>query len=216
MATAADSSKTHAETTLELHDVSEASLPDVRARLLANAATLLHVTLVQPGFGRPLDLTDLPWHTLARLRNLSLQRFQVPASLLAHPTLESLRLVTCPIVGAESVHVGPSLAALELVDCNPEVATLHVDGPALTSFVLSQDEDAAESNFATVRFACPGLQALRFRAALAVDLVFVGPFPALAAANIQLQAGAYGGPVVDVSAAESAALLAAAAPFAAP
>jgi hypothetical protein len=181
-------------------DLTPAAASALPARLLDLRATLRDLALDQPGYGKRIDLVALPWQDFVHLEVLSLRRCKVAAALLGHPHLRTLRLKECEIVGVADVHVGGLMESIELLDCNAEIATLYLDGAALTALTLSQDEDAAESTFGVVRLACPGLQKLRVRSALPLKLVFTGDFPLLHAQGVDLEAEPYPRPTVDVEA----------------
>lgn len=188
------------ETTLSLLEISGTTAEAIAAQVQAHAAALREVTLSLKGYARHLDLSAFPWESLVQLESLTLRRFRVPAALLAHPHVRTLKLHECRIGAAAEVHTGPHLETLECIDCNPEVETLVIEGPKFTAFDFRQDQDAAESGFATVRFACPNLQSVHFRAEVPARLEFVGTFPLLRAENLRVTAGNFATPTLDVSA----------------
>lgn len=187
------------ETTLTLLEISGITAEAIGAQLQAHASTLREVTLSLKGYARHLDLSAFPWESLVHLETVTLRRFRVPAALLAHLGVRTLKLHECRIGAAAEVHTGPHLETLEFIDCNPEVETLVIEGPKFTAFDFRQDQDAAESGFATLRLACPNLQALHFRAEVPARLEFVGTFPLLRAENLRVMAGQFATPALDVS-----------------
>lgn len=183
--------------TLQRLEITASSADDLVVELTAHAATLRDVTLTLKGRAKHLDLTAVPWQALCQLQTLTLRRFKVAADVLTLPTLQTLHLRECKLRGGDVVRLGRSLVQVELVDCNPDATELQIVSDALQAFVLSQDEDAAECQFAVIELAAPRLTTLHVRSALATRLVCTGALPNLA--DVQLVAGQYGKLEVDVA-----------------
>lgn len=165
------------------------------------AATIVRLELHLCDGWTEIDAIDFA--AAPRLTSLALTRVRVAASVLAHPTLETLKLQECFVgrgsAGQDELRVGPRLRSLTLSDCNVYVKRLIVEGESFAQFSLMLDEDAAEHSFENIVFRGPGITRVQHRAEWPTRIEFVGELPALKSAGVWIAAGNYSKPTVDVS-----------------
>jgi len=183
---------------LGLQDIEAATPEQLQQLLEAHAPALRSLWLTAKDYGH-LDLTGVSWKRLSNLADVSLKRCRVSAELLQHPALGRISLEQCSISQAEEVVLGPTVQTLNLIDSNPRVGRLKIEGSKFWFFTLSQDEDSAEASFDVIEFRSPTLTRVRHKAEYPTELIFAGEFPALKSKNVQIEAGNYSCPRVDVS-----------------
>ncbi|HEX8703160.1 MAG TPA: hypothetical protein VF815_30265 [Myxococcaceae bacterium] len=177
----------------------EAVTPEQIQQLLEAYAPALRSLRLSPKEYGQLDLTAVSWNRLSKLEGVSLQSCEVSAELLQHPTLERISLERCSVSQADEVVLGPKVQTLDIIDSNPRVGRLKIEGNKFWFFTLSQDEDYSEASFDVIEFRSPTLTRVRHKAEYPTELIFAGEFPALKSKNVQIEAGNYSCPRVDVS-----------------
>lgn len=123
--------------TLALEDIDTAAPEQVQQLLEAHAPALRSLRLGMKGHA---DLTAVPWEKLSRLESVTLRRCKVSADLLRHPVLQGLSLDRCSVAEAAEVVLGPKVRTLDIIDSNPRVGRLKIEGTNFWFFTLSQDE----------------------------------------------------------------------------
>lgn len=190
-------------TSITQHDLAEMPAQQLCQLLLGHAKTLQTVDLALKDFAQPLDLQALDWTRLPNLQQVTLRRLKVSPTLLSHPQLQRLQCTTCEFAPSPSVQLGRQLQTIDLRDCNPAIQQLMIESQQLHTFSLSQDEDAAEENFAEVIVQAPSLRSFAWRSVLPTRLVFRGSFPELPIETLKIVAGSYGRIVLDVTGVDS-------------
>jgi hypothetical protein len=137
-----------------------------------------------------------------RAKRLALSRAQLPPSILSLPQIEALSLSQCFVgsqaAGAAEVVVGPALRELRFSDSNFYVEHLRVESDKLSDFRLAQDQDYAEHSMDRITFRAPSLWRVAHTAEWPTHIHFIGPFPYLRRKFIEIKAGDYSVPKVEV------------------
>jgi hypothetical protein len=182
----------------DLRDATEEQLLAMWQRLSPGLEELsLHLA------GGRVDVSAIDFSQAPKLRRLSLSRARLSPAVLSLPQIEELSLSECfvgsPAAAAAEVVVGPALRELYLIDCNFYIDHFRVENTKLSDFRLEQDQDCAEHSIDRITFRAPSLWRVAHKSEWPTHIHFIGPLPYLKRKFIQIKAGDYSLPKVEVS-----------------